>query len=134
MDEQVELLRGIWNEMKALNGRITTTNESLGELRTEVRDGVRGLGGRIDAVNESLGELRTEVRDGVRGLGERIDAVHSRAVERDMRLAGDLRDLKLDVRDLKNVALAWRDEHRADRTNLEERVERLERHVGIERA
>jgi hypothetical protein len=38
------------------------------------------------------------------------------------------------VRDLKNVAFAWHDEHRADRTNLEERVERLERHVGIERA
>jgi uncharacterized protein YkvS len=109
MDEQLELLRGIWNEMKTLNGRITKTNESLGELRTEVRDGIRGL-------------------------TERVDAVHSRAVERDLRLAGDLRDLKLDVRDLKNVAFAWHDEHRADRTNLQERVERLERHVGIERA
>ena len=65
---------------------------------------------------------------------ERVDAVHSRAVERDLRLAGDLRHLKLDVRDLKNVAFAWHDEHRADRTNLQERVERLERHFGIERA
>jgi hypothetical protein len=35
--------------------------------------------------------------------------VHSRAVERDLRLAGDLRDLELDVRDLKNVAFAWHD-------------------------
>jgi hypothetical protein len=129
MDEQVELLRGIWNEMKALNGRTTRTNEALEQLRAEVREGLAELRGGLTEVRGGL----TEVREEVHALGERIDVVHSRSVERDMRLAGDLRDLKLDVRDLKNVVFAWHDEHRADRTNLEERVERLERHVGLER-
>ncbi len=135
MDEQVELLRGIWNEMKALNGRVTTTNEQLGEVRAEMRAGFE------------------EVRGSIQVLGDRIELVHSRSVERDLHIAtalanvagevhelrgemhelrGDVHGLRLDVRDLKSVVFEWHDEHRADRTNLEERVERLERHVGIE--
>ncbi len=150
MDEQVELLRGIWNELKTVNGRITKTNEALGELRVEVHDGLAELRGGLVEVRGGLVEVRgglvevrgglaevreglAEVRDEVQVLGERIEAVHRRSMERDMRLAGDLHDLKLDVRDMKDVVFAWHDEHRAERSHLEERVERLEQHVGIGR-
>jgi hypothetical protein len=29
MDEQLEVLRAIWGEMKGLNGRVNTTNDRL---------------------------------------------------------------------------------------------------------
>ena len=65
MDEQVELLRGIWDEMKALNGHVNTTNERLVNVE-------RGLA----TTNERLGTLEGAVHAGFRGLSERIDAVH----------------------------------------------------------
>ena len=122
MDEQVELLRGIWNEMKALNGRVNTTNEELVSLQ-------RGLA----TTNERLGNLEGAVHAGFRGLNERIDAVHERSVRADLRIATSLVALTSEVREMKEIVLVWHDEHRADRANLAERVDRLERHVGISR-
>ena len=50
--ESIELLRGIWNEMRTLNGRVNTLRTELkaeiGQLRTETREGFALLGGRID--------------------------------------------------------------------------------------
>ncbi len=100
MDEQVELLRGIWNEMKALNGRIEKTNDGLAELRGEVRTG-------LAEVRAEIGELRTDVRTDLTELRDRIDATHSRSVHRDMRLAGSISQLALDVRDLTLVIHEW---------------------------
>ena len=111
-DEQVELLRGIWSEMKALNGRVTTTNEQLGEVRAELRSGLADVRAELRA---GLTEVRAgldEVRGSIGVLGERIDLAHTRSVERDLRIAtaltevagevhelrGDVHDLRLDVR------------------------------------
>jgi hypothetical protein len=110
MDEQVELLRGIWNEMKALNGRVDTTNERLVGVE-------RGLA----TTNEKLVDL-----DG--GLSTRLDLLRD-----DLRIATSLATLTSEVREMKEIVLVWHDEHRADRANLAERVDRLERHVGISR-
>ena len=125
MDEQVELLRGIWNEMKALNGRIEKTNDGLAELRGEVRTG-------LAEVRAEIGELRTEVRTDLTELRDRIDATHSRSVHRDMRLAGSISQLALDVRDLTLVIHEWHDDQRLGDERLEGRVERIERHLGLE--
>ena len=43
MDEQVELLRGIWNEMKVLNGRVSITNDRLDEVRVELKSEIAAL-------------------------------------------------------------------------------------------
>ena len=51
MDEQVELLRAICSEMKALNGRVDTTNVAL---HGEMAPPLRGPG--------EMGSLRTEAR------------------------------------------------------------------------
>ena len=80
-DEQLEVLRGIWGEMKSLNSRVNTTNEridAMGEM----------LGARIDSTNERLGELTEEVRDGfaharldrrrIDRLEHRVDALERR--------------------------------------------------------
>jgi hypothetical protein len=66
------------------------------------------------------------------GLRSDIDLVHRRSVDRDMRLATSLTELSRDVRELTVVVHDWRDEHRLDREQLRDRVERLERHVGLE--
>lgn len=110
MDEQVELLRGIWNEMKALNGRIEKTNDGLAELRGEVRTGLAEVRGEI-------GELRAEVRTDLTELRDRIDATHSRSFHRDMRLAGSISQLALDVRDLTLVIHEWHDTAHSSRNS-----------------
>jgi hypothetical protein len=76
MDEQVELLRGIWNEMKALNGRVDTTNERLGNLE-----------GGLNTLRGGLDSLHDEAHAGFRDFSERIDAVHERSVWADLRIA-----------------------------------------------
>jgi hypothetical protein len=79
MDEQIELLRAIHGEMKALNERVDTTNatlnrevgglraefkEEMGALRTEFGELRTEFGGlRIE-----FGALRTEVKEEIGGL------------------------------------------------------------------
>jgi hypothetical protein len=122
MDEQVELLRAIWNEMKALNGRVDTTNATLhgevGALTAELRAGLDGLRSEF---KEEFFALRTDLKTEVR-----------RNLERDVRLGTAVAELSLDVRELTGVVHAWRDEHRLDREDLRERVARLERRVGLD--
>ena len=139
MDEQVEILRAIWNEMKALNGRVTTTNSRLDELKSEVGDLRAELRSDVGGLRAEVGGLRAELRSEVGGLraemtGLRgdLDVVHRRSVERDMRLATSIGEFSRDVRELTLVVHDWRDEHRLDRADLRDRVERLERHVGLE--
>jgi hypothetical protein len=122
MDEQVELLRAIWNELKALNGRVDTTNAALHDE----------IGGLRSAVRDEMGSLRTEAREEFLLLRTELKGEGRRNVERDARLGTALAELSLDVRELTGVVHAWRDEHRTDREDLRERVARLERRVGLE--
>jgi hypothetical protein len=118
MDEQVELLRSIRDEMRALNGRVDATNaaihDEIGGLRSEF------VGLRSD-VKDEIGDLRSDLKTEIR-----------RNVDRDLRLGTAVAELALDVRELTGVVHAWRDEHRIDREDLRERVARLERRVGLE--
>jgi len=155
MDEQIEVLRAIWTEMKALNGRIDTTSaalqEGLGSLRAELHDGIGGLraelhdeiGGLRAELHDEIGGLRAELHDEIGGLrsefkeefhGLRTDLKSEvrRNLERDLRLGTAVAELSLDVRELTGIVHAWRDEHRLDREDLRERVTRLEIRVGLE--
>jgi len=122
MDEQVELLRAIWSEMKALNGRVDTTNATLhgevGALTAELHASFDGLRSEF---KEEFFALRTDLKTEVR-----------RNLERDVRLGTAVAELSLDVRELTGIVHAWRDEHRLDREDLRERVARLERRVGLD--
>lgn len=126
--EQVEILRGIWNEMKALRaefggriaelgGRIDLTNTQLGAVRTEIS-------ARLDQTNLRLDSVRTELK------GE-LDALRRQMVEGDMRLATVVTELAGDVRDLSGVIRDWRADHRAEVAALRERVERLVKNAGL---
>jgi hypothetical protein len=132
MDEQVELLRGIWNEMKSLNGRVSTTNERLDAVRTELKAEMATT--RTDLKAE-MTAMRTDLKAEMTAMRtefvERIDVVNGRSVERDLRLGTSLAELSRDVRELTLVVHEWRDEHRLDRADLRARVERLERHAGV---
>ena len=56
--ETVRILREIWNEMKALNGRVDRTNSGLAELRGDVRE----LRGEVHELRGDVGELRGDVQ------------------------------------------------------------------------
>jgi hypothetical protein len=107
-DEQVEILRAIWNEMKALNGRVEQTN--LRRDRTNAR---------LDAVGVAL-------RD-------ELDALRRRVVESEVRRATATTQLSADVQTLSGLIREWREAPRADRAELRARVTRLEAHAGLAR-
>lgn len=71
-NKSLEMLRNIWNEMKAVNGKIDKTNSRLDELRTD-------LGDRIDKTNERIDALGAN-------LGARIDATNLRLDKVEVRL------------------------------------------------
>lgn len=112
-DQQVELLRSIWGEMKALRASLESQLEAT---RCE-------LGGRIDQTNERLDSLRTELKSEVDGLRRRV-------VESEVRLATATTALSNDVHELSSLIREWREEHRADRVALAARVSRLEEQAG----
>jgi predicted nucleic acid-binding Zn-ribbon protein len=64
-DEQTELLRGIWNEIKELGknlgSRIDQTNAKLEQTRNELSARIHQTNERIDQTNERLEELRDEL-------------------------------------------------------------------------
>ena len=111
-DEHLEVLPGIWGEMKALNARIDRTNERLDAVKDE-------LGARLDAV-------RAELKD-------EHDHLRRRVLESEVRLATAVTGLSSDVHELSGLIRDWRTEHRADRVELRSRIDRLEEHVGIGR-
>ena len=101
--EQTELLRNIWNELKSLgqslgrridqtneridqtNARIDDTNRTLGDRFDETN---RTLGGRIDDTNRRLGVVEGVLRD-LGGQQLILTRYVKTAMERDI---GDLRE------------------------------------------
>ncbi len=113
--EQTEILRAIWNEMKALNGRVDKTNEGLSGLRTELRGEMAGL--RTELRGE-MAELRTELR------GEMAELRGEMAELRDEMHAGfEMLGGRID-----NLLLG---PHGRDHSDLRERVARIEGHLGL---
>jgi predicted nucleic acid-binding Zn-ribbon protein len=126
-NEQVELLRAIWNEMKALNGRVDQTNARLDQTNArldQTNARISETNARLDQTNARLDAVRTEIRD-------EIDGLRRRMVESEVRLATATTQLAGDVQVLSGLIREWREEHRADRAELRVRVARIEEHVGL---
>jgi len=68
--EQTELLRAIWNEMKALGVNLGGRLEAL---RTELGAEIAKTNERLDRTNEQLERLQTETRAGFQLLENRFD-------------------------------------------------------------
>ena len=66
-DESVLILREIWNEMKALNGRVDRTN-----------NGIEVTNQRLDQTNQRLDGLVVEVREGFRALRSDVQRLDGR--------------------------------------------------------
>jgi chromosome segregation ATPase len=104
--------------VKALNGRINTTNERINTTNERLDT----TNERVDKVETGLSELRDEVRTGFAALREQ-------QVQTEIRLASELVAVVGAVRDVGDLLRADRDERKRIDA-LEERVGRLERKVG----
>ncbi len=113
-DQQTEILRLIWQEIKALKSSFETR---LDATREE-------LSSRLDATREELSSRIDETN-------ERLDAQHRRTTESEMRLATATTQLAGDVQGLTGIIQQWREDHRTDRETLARRVTRLEKHTGL---
>lgn len=112
-DEQLEVLRAIWNEMKALNGRIDG-------VRTDL-DGVRA---DLDGVKAEVALLRADVK-------AEDDALRRRLTESEVRVSTAVVELSSETRSLASLIREWREEHRQERGELRGRVDRIEKHLGL---
>ena len=116
-NEQVEILKLIWVEMKALNQRID------------------GVSQRVDGVRSELVTVRTDLKAEIAAvrveLKADMDVVRRRMTDTEIRLASAVTDLAGETRSLSSLIREWRDEHRADRADLRERVKRIEAHLGL---
>lgn len=65
--EQTELLRHIWNEMKALGTnpgpRIDRVSQRLDRTRTELKAEIAGTNERLDLTNERLGIVESTLQE-----------------------------------------------------------------------
>lgn len=129
--EQVELLRSIWGEMKAvrssLESQLEATRRELGERIGQTNQRLDETNQRLDATNQRLDSLRSELKSEMDGLRHRV-------VESEVRLAAATTALSNDVRELGSLIREWREEHRADRATLAARVSRLEEQASAHEA
>ncbi len=117
--EQTELLRNIWNEMKALNGRIDT-------VRTE-------LSGRLDAVRTDLSERIDQTNARLDQTNVRVDTLRTELKGEMIRLRTDVTEMRRDIHVLGGrIDNLLTGEHRAEHGELRQRVERIEKHLGLE--
>ncbi len=119
--EQLVVLRAIWNEMKALGknlgDRIDQTNSRLDQTNSRLDDAINRLGRVEGAVHE--------LKDGTNELRRRL-------VESEMRLATSTTQLHGDVQELSALIRDWRAENASERGELRGRVDRIERHLGMD--
>ena len=106
-DEQLEVLRAIWNEMKALNGRIDGVRADLTTLRSELK--------------AEIATLRAEMK-------AEDDALRRRMTESEVRVSTAVSG---ETRALASLIREWREEHRAERADLRSRVDRSEKHLEL---
>jgi predicted nucleic acid-binding Zn-ribbon protein len=67
-NEQIEILRAIWAEMKALNGRVDKTNERLDAVRTEIKGEMDELRRRVVESEVRLATATTQLSTDVQEL------------------------------------------------------------------
>jgi len=119
-DQQVELLRSIWGEMKALRASFDSQLEAT---RRELGERIEQTNRQLEQTNGRLDSLRADLKSEVDGLRHRV-------VESEVRLATATTALSNDVHELGSLIREWREEHRADRAALATRVSRLEEQAG----
>ncbi|MBI5479398.1 MAG: hypothetical protein HY906_11105 [Deltaproteobacteria bacterium] len=124
--EQTELLRGIWNEMKALGqnlgGRIDQTNARLDAVRTELSARIADTSARIDQTNARIDAMRSD-------FGQALAGVETRLGSELRSLAGAVQGVSelLRQRAVERERLAECEE---DIAELKGRVERVEQRLG----
>ena len=67
-DQQVTILRAIWNETKGPNPRVDQTNARLGAVRAELRDEIDGPRRRVVEPEVRLATATTQLSTDVQAL------------------------------------------------------------------
>ena len=117
--EVLEVLRGMWGEMKIVSSRINTTNERLDVTNQ-----------RLDVTNQRLDATNQRLDNGLAALGARIDETN-----RDLGARIDETNRRLEIgfgflaRRIDNLLVGG---HGQEHAELRERVTRLEHHVGLD--
>ncbi|MCP4660602.1 MAG: hypothetical protein GY856_34815 [bacterium] len=116
-NEQTELLRLIWNEMKAVKASVDT---KLDGLRTSLETQLEGVRSEVEANRleiEKLNEKFDGLNEKFGGLRNDFDVMRGYMVQAEIRSATVIVELRKDREELYG--------------NLRNRVERLEEHAGL---
>jgi chromosome segregation ATPase len=125
-NEQTEILRGIWNEVKALNGRIDRTNDRLDAVRTELKPEIASVRTELKA---EIADLRAEVHQG----NERVTDLHRLMIDKDLRLSTEVTELAGHVSQLVQELRKRPDRQSVELEELRQRVARLEERFGADK-
>lgn len=92
--EHIELLRAIWNEMKAVKASLESQLEAT---RRELGARIEQTNARLDQTNARLDAVREEIKD-------EMDGLRQRALESEVRLATATTQLSSDVQQLNGLS------------------------------
>ncbi len=123
-NEQTEILRAIWNEMKGMKSSLVFQLETM---RQELSERIDRTNERLDRTNERLDWTNERLDRNT----ERLDEFGHQLVESEMRVATALTDLAGDVRSVSVAIKEWRGEHRGEVAELRRRVDRIEERLRV---
>ncbi len=116
-EQQTEILRSIWNDVKAVKASLESQLTATGkELRAGLTTSREELVAQIGETNQRIDQTN-----------ERLDALGRRGTESEMRVATAITELAGDVHGLSDLIRNWQKDH----STLGRRVTRIEKHVGI---
>jgi methyl-accepting chemotaxis protein len=102
-----------------------TTDVTI-EILREIRDAVRETNGRIDQTNGRIDETNARLDETNARLEEQTDRLDRRITESEIRTATAINGLKGAIDDVKQLL--------ADRLDLRDRVDRVERDIEVMKA
>jgi uncharacterized coiled-coil DUF342 family protein len=122
-DEQTELLRNIWNEMKALGtnlgGRIDGAKHEVAGLRADVGE----LRKDVDVLTREMVEVKHAI------VEMKAEIVEIKSDIREIRL--DVHDMKLELRAVRVATQSTFELQSREQSDLRDRVVRIEDHLGL---
>jgi hypothetical protein len=141
-NEQAELLRNLWNQLKDVQ---STLRSDIAKVNTDLCARIDGTNDRIDGTNARLDKLGADLGARIDATNERIDGTNDRLDKLGADLGARINethtrldDANLELRGLRAATqggfeLMSRANHRGDQEvdELRARLDRIEDHVGL---
>jgi chromosome segregation ATPase len=130
-DPHLEVLQGIWGEMKTLNSRVNTTNERLESMERRIDGRLEGIDARLEGIGARLEGIDARLE----GIDARLGGIDARLDTMDGRLDLHGRGIVKLIDEVSKLGTRFDNflggAHGKEHDELRARVDRLEKHTGL---